>query len=76
MGALASATSVLPRRYKLSIWAIALGLSGTRVAILAHWLSDVVAGFVIGVAIERGLRPLTGYPDRHLRAVAYDGRDT
>ncbi|MGE5158633.1 MAG: hypothetical protein ACM3OF_10865 [Gemmatimonas sp.] len=29
--------------------------------LLAHWLSDVLAGFVIGVFIERLLRFWTGF---------------
>jgi len=67
MGALASAAAALPPRYKLPIWGVAIGLSATRVAILAHWLSDVVAGFTIGVALERAARRLTGYPDACFR---------
>jgi undecaprenyl-diphosphatase len=67
MGALASAASVLPPSYKLPIWGVAVGLSATRVAILAHWLSDVVAGFTIGVVLERIVRRFTGYPDASFR---------
>jgi undecaprenyl-diphosphatase len=69
MGALASAATVLPGRYRFAAWTAALSLSGTRVVVLAHWLSDVVAGFVIGVALERSVRRLTGYPDRFLRGL-------
>ncbi|BBB97223.1 hypothetical protein BE61_26560 [Bradyrhizobium elkanii USDA 61] len=47
-----------PRR---AIRAIAVGLSLTRIAILAHWASDVVAGFALGAILERGLRHWTGY---------------
>jgi membrane-associated phospholipid phosphatase len=39
-----------------------VGLSLTRVVVLAHWASDVVAGFVLGAALERLLRLWTGYP--------------
>lgn len=74
MGALASAASVLPWRYRLLAWSLATGISGTRIAILAHWLSDVIAGFVIGVAIERALRRMTGYPDPQLRCILFPGR--
>ena len=74
MGALASAASVLPPRYRLPIWSIAVGLSATRVAILAHWLSDVVAGFTIGVVLERAARRFTGYPDAYFRRVLSRGR--
>jgi undecaprenyl-diphosphatase len=75
MGALASAASVLPPRYRLPIWGIAVGLSATRVAILAHWLSDVVAGFAIGVVLERAVRRFTGYPDAYFRRIFSRGRN-
>jgi undecaprenyl-diphosphatase len=29
---------------------------------LAHWASDVVAGFALGAVLERLLRLWTGYP--------------
>jgi undecaprenyl-diphosphatase len=74
MGALASAASVLPPRYRLPIWGIAVGLSATRVAILAHWLSDVVAGFTIGIVLERAARRFTAYPDAYFRRVVSRGR--
>ncbi|WP_456835500.1 MULTISPECIES: phosphatase PAP2 family protein [unclassified Bradyrhizobium] len=44
-----------------AIRAIAVGLSLTRIAILAHWASDVVAGFALGAILERVLRLWTGY---------------
>lgn len=74
MGALASAASVLSPRYKVPILAVALGLSATRIAILAHWVSDVAAGFTIGIVIERIVRRFTGYPDKDLRNVTTNGR--
>jgi undecaprenyl-diphosphatase len=61
MGALASAAGILPVRPRRVIRALAVGLSLTRVAVLAHWLSDVAAGFALGAALERLLRPWTGY---------------
>jgi membrane-associated phospholipid phosphatase len=62
MGALASAAGTLPPRSRLAIRALAIGLSLTRIAVLAHWMSDAVAGFALGAALERLLRPWTGYP--------------
>ena len=44
------------------IRALALGLSLTRVVVLAHWTSDVVAGFALGAFLKRALRLWTGYP--------------
>jgi membrane-associated phospholipid phosphatase len=62
MGALASAAGSLPTWPRRAIRAIAVGLSLTRVVVLAHWASDVVAGFVLGAVLERTLRLWTGYP--------------
>jgi undecaprenyl-diphosphatase len=61
MGALASAAGALPPGPRRAIRSIAVGLSLTRIAILAHWASDVLAGFALGAALERLLRPWTGY---------------
>ncbi|MGY8637131.1 phosphatase PAP2 family protein [Bradyrhizobium sp. 14AA] len=59
MGALASAAGLLPTRPRRVVRALAVGLSLTRVVLLAHWASDVLAGFTLGIAVERLLRPLT-----------------
>jgi undecaprenyl-diphosphatase len=57
MGALASAASALPTGPRRAVQGLALGLSLTRIVVLAHWASDVV-----GAALERALRLWTGYP--------------
>ncbi|WP_430642530.1 phosphatase PAP2 family protein [Bradyrhizobium paxllaeri] len=62
MGALASAAGALPAGSRGAIRALAVGLSLTRIVVLAHWASDVVAGFALGAVLERSLRLLTGYP--------------
>ncbi|HEY7842979.1 MAG TPA: phosphatase PAP2 family protein [Bradyrhizobium sp.] len=62
MGALASAAGPLPTGPRRAIRALAIGLSLTRVVVLAHWASDVVAGFALGAMLERLLRLWTGYP--------------
>lgn len=62
MGALASAATSLPKAQRNLVWGAAVGLALTRIVILAHWASDVVAGFAMGVLTERVLRRLTGYP--------------
>jgi undecaprenyl-diphosphatase len=59
MGALASAAGLLPPARRRLVRGIAVGLSLTRVGLLAHWASDVVAGFTLGIVIERMLRPWT-----------------
>ncbi|HEY2895451.1 MAG TPA: phosphatase PAP2 family protein [Pirellulales bacterium] len=61
MGALASAASAMPPGPRRTAYAIAIGLSLTRIIVLAHWASDVVAGFALGAALERMLRLWTGY---------------
>ncbi|MCP3398945.1 MULTISPECIES: phosphatase PAP2 family protein [unclassified Bradyrhizobium] len=64
MGALASAAGTLPLQPRRAIRTLAVGLSLTRIVVLAHWASDVVAGFALGAFIERLLRLWTGYPLR------------
>lgn len=69
IGALASAASILPGHQRNIVWTIGGALVATRVALLAHWVSDVAAGLFVGIAIERLLRRVTGYgqswPARH-----------
>lgn len=70
MGALASAATALQPRYRNAVWAVTSTLALSRIAILAHWTSDVLAGFTIGVVIERLVRRVTGFsqsPDRKRR---------
>lgn len=59
MGALASAAGLLPPARRSVVRIIATALSLTRIALLAHWASDVIAGFTLGIVIERILRPWT-----------------
>jgi membrane-associated phospholipid phosphatase len=61
VGALASAANRLPARQRWLVRTLATGLAGTRVLLLAHWTSDVVAGLAIGAGLERLIRHLTGY---------------
>ncbi|WP_244422259.1 phosphatase PAP2 family protein [Bradyrhizobium sp. ORS 285] len=61
MGALYSGASTLPAPVRIGLRSIALGLCATRILILAHWASDVAAGFLMGALVERGLRLWTGY---------------
>jgi undecaprenyl-diphosphatase len=62
MGALASVASTFPRGPRATTRLVAAGLSLTRILLLAHWASDVVVGFALGVGLERVLRLWTGYP--------------
>ncbi len=61
IGALASAASVLPPAQRNAVWAFGAGLAATRIALLAHWASDVVAGLALGALAERLLRRFTGF---------------
>ena len=62
MGALASAAGTLPPGPRVAVQTIAVGLSLTRIVVLAHWASDVIVGFALGAVLERLLRLWTGYP--------------
>jgi membrane-associated phospholipid phosphatase len=64
IGALASAATVLPRPQRNAVWAVGGGLVLTRIVLLAHWTSDVVAGLAVGAAVERLLRLVTGFGRR------------
>jgi len=59
MGALASAAGLFPPVQRRIARSLAVALSATRILLLAHWASDVVAGFAGGALVERLLRPLT-----------------
>ena len=48
VGALASAATVLPPAKRNLVWSIGAGLVLTRIVLLAHWTSDVIAGLAIG----------------------------
>jgi len=73
MGALASAAGLLPATWRRLARTLAVTLSLTRVVLLAHWASDVVAGFVLGVIVERSFRPFTLARSRQQRASASRG---
>ncbi|HZV07729.1 MAG TPA: phosphatase PAP2 family protein [Gemmataceae bacterium] len=62
LGAIASALSFSFPRAAPAIWANAILLSATRVILLAHWFTDVLAGLLTGAAVERALRPLSFSP--------------
>ena len=59
MGALASAAGLFPPAQRRIARSLAIVLSATRILLLAHWTSDVVAGFAGGALIERLIRPMT-----------------
>jgi membrane-associated phospholipid phosphatase len=61
VGAVASAATELPPAQRNVVWAIGAVLVSTRIVLLAHWTSDVLAGLALGAILERGLRFLTGF---------------
>jgi undecaprenyl-diphosphatase len=67
IGAVASALSrYFPRLTRLS-WSVGGALAATRVILLAHWTTDVLAGLVLGVTVERISWPVWRWA-RHLPA--------
>jgi membrane-associated phospholipid phosphatase len=59
IGALASAVTLLPTPWRNLIWTAGAALVATRVVLLAHWLTDVIAGLGLGALLERGIRLFT-----------------
>jgi len=62
VGALASASTLLPKRWRNLIWVTGAALVTTRIVLLAHWTSDVATGLALGFGLERLLRLLTRPP--------------
>jgi membrane-associated phospholipid phosphatase len=56
VGAIASALSWLYPKQAPVFWTLSGGLAATRVAVLAHWASDVLVGLALGAGLERALR--------------------
>jgi undecaprenyl-diphosphatase len=62
LGALAAASARLGgRRWSRVAWSGAIGLASTRIFLLAHWLTDVAAGLVLGVALDWTLARVSGF---------------
>jgi undecaprenyl-diphosphatase len=60
VGAVASAVSWASPKSAPIAWGLGGLVAATRIVVLAHWTTDVVAGLVMGVLVERSLRPLSG----------------
>ena len=59
VGGIASAATLLPPKYRNAIWVAGGILVTTRIVLLAHWFTDVLAGLALGVSLERIIRLLT-----------------
>ena len=58
MGAAAAALGWIYPDRKPVFWSVAVAVASTRVGILAHWPSDVLVGGILGMGLERAVRPL------------------
>ena len=48
----------MPPRYRPLLWPSPAALAATRILLLAHYVTDVAAGFLLGVLIDRATRRL------------------
>jgi membrane-associated phospholipid phosphatase len=60
VGAVASAVSWAYPKSAPIAWGLGGLIAATRIILLAHWMTDVLAGLVMGAVIERCLRPVCG----------------
>ena len=64
LGAIAgSVVRFCPHRFRRLVWPSIIALAATRILLLAHYLSDVVTGLAVGVALDRVVGRLFG--ERH-----------
>jgi undecaprenyl-diphosphatase len=62
VGAVASAVSWAYPKSAPVAWALGGLIAATRIVILAHWTTDVLAGLAIGALVERCVRPRSERP--------------
>jgi membrane-associated phospholipid phosphatase len=68
VGAVASAISWAYPKWTPAVWGLGGIVTATRIVVLAHWMSDVLAGLAMGALVERCLRPLSRAPGGASRA--------
>jgi undecaprenyl-diphosphatase len=59
VGAVASAVSRAYPKWAPIAWGLGGLIAATRIVVLAHWMTDVLAGLAMGALVERSLRPLS-----------------
>jgi undecaprenyl-diphosphatase len=59
IGNLASVVGRLFPQWRWLAWGVGSAVAATRVMLLAHWLTDVVAGLTMGAGLERLMRTLS-----------------
>jgi membrane-associated phospholipid phosphatase len=64
VGAVASAVSWAYPKSAPIAWGLGGLIAATRIVLLAHWTTDVLAGLAMGAVVERCLRLLSGRPTR------------
>jgi membrane-associated phospholipid phosphatase len=73
LGALAGPlVRLAPRSAKPLVWISLLGLAPTRIMLLAHYVSDVAAGLIIGAGLGKAVRKLTEQSPAGTSASALD----
>jgi len=62
LGAIGGSLAALcPDSFRLLVWPSITALAATRILLLAHYLSDVVAGLALGVGLDKVVGWLFGY---------------
>jgi membrane-associated phospholipid phosphatase len=75
LGAITSALARwVPPSAKPLLWAASAGIATTRLVLLAHWLTDVLAGFALGIGLEAALHRLRSPPGTSLRLALWSPR--
>ena len=57
VGAVSSAVSWAYPKWAPIAWGLGGLIAATRIVVLAHWMTDVLAGLAMGALVERCLRP-------------------